>query len=82
MVSSFEIIWIVALVLSCIGLLTRWSIGVALVLGIYLLALPNNFGKTGHGDAILVLTMGILALSKCGDAWSVDSLIAASRGLL
>ncbi len=81
MVTWFEFVWIVSLVMNCIGFLTRWSVTVSLVLGIYLLGLPNNFGKTGHGDAILVLTMGILALSRCGDAWSVDSLVRAARGV-
>src|SRR5262249_17515990 len=52
---------------------------VACLLGIYLLGLPNNFGKTHHSDAIVVLVMGIMAVSYCGDGWSIDRLIRIYR---
>src|SRR6476661_8411448 len=78
-VGAIQLAWKVCLFLSCIGLFTRFATKVAFLAGIYLMAIPNNFGKTGHGNGILVLTMFILALSRCGDGWSVDSLIRASR---
>ncbi len=76
---AMQILFRIALVMSCIGLLTRGATAAAFIAGIYLLGLGHNFGKTGHGDAALVWTMGILALSRCGDAWSIDRLIRVAR---
>jgi hypothetical protein len=73
---ALEIAWWVALLLSAAGLFTRVSTVVALLLGAYLLGLPNNFGKVGHGDQMTVFIMLILALSRCGDGFSLDSRIA------
>ena len=74
--------WKVALALSCVGLLTRVGTAVAFALGFYLIGVPYNFGKTDHMTAIVVWTMLILALSRCGDAWSLDALIRRRRGAL
>ncbi|HZN63861.1 MAG TPA: hypothetical protein VFB66_01075 [Tepidisphaeraceae bacterium] len=68
-----------ALLLACVGLGTRMSTAVAFLLGTYLIGMRYNFGKTDHVGAILVFTMGILALSRCGDAWSIDSLVRRKR---
>lgn len=76
------VVWKVALALSCVGLLTRAGTAVAFGLGFYLIGVPYNFGKTDHMTAIVVWTMGILALSRCGDAWSVDAWIRRRRGLI
>jgi hypothetical protein len=65
--------WKVALAMACVGMLTRLSTALALLLGVYLIGLPYNFGKTDHMTAIVVWTMLVLALSRCGDAWSVDA---------
>jgi hypothetical protein len=73
-------IWLLSLALSCVGLLTRSSTLVAFLVGAYLLGLPHNFGKTHHSDAILLLTLGVMALSRCGDAWSLDQIIRRRRG--
>ncbi|MGH7175962.1 MAG: DCC1-like thiol-disulfide oxidoreductase family protein, partial [Tepidisphaeraceae bacterium] len=62
-----------------IGMYTRLSVWISAVLGLYLLGVPHNFGKTGHGDGVLALMMFIFALSRCGDGWSVDSLFRAWR---
>lgn len=70
-----EHLWTLALAASCVGLFTRPSTIVAFVAGTYLLWLPHNFGKLHHMDGMVVLVMAILALSRCGDAWSVDRLI-------
>jgi hypothetical protein len=67
------IAWDISLALACLGLLTRFATVAALVLGAYVLGLPQNFGKVGHGDPVLILTMLILALSRCGDAFSIDA---------
>lgn len=71
--------WKSALALSCLGLLTRASTAAAFIIGFYLIGVPYNFGKTDHMTAILVWTMGILALSWCGDAWSVDAWLRRRR---
>lgn len=68
-----QIIWKTALLLSCVGLLTRYGTAVTFLLGFYLLALPQNFSKVYHYDAILVFIFGILAASRCGDALSIDA---------
>ena len=47
---------------------------VAALAGFYIVGVPNNFGKTGHGEGILILTTFILAFSHRGDGWSIDSL--------
>ena len=65
--------WKVALAMACVGMLTRLSTALAFLLGVYLIGLPYNFGKTDHMTAIVVWTMLILALSHSGDAWSVDA---------
>jgi hypothetical protein len=70
---ALDTIWLVALAASCIGLLTRVSTTVAFVVGAYLIAIPHNFGKTYHSDAVIVFMLGALALSRCGDKWSVDA---------
>ncbi len=68
-----------ALGLGCLGLLTRPSLSVACALSVYLFGLQHSFGKTDHYDAIVVFLLGILALSRCGDGWSLDRLIRLAR---
>jgi hypothetical protein len=78
-VYAMEMVWAAALVLATIGFFARSAATFAFLLGFYLLALGNNFGKIGHGDQAMVLTMLILALSRCGDAWSIDALLRRRR---
>lgn len=59
--------------LSCIGLLTRISCKATFILSLYLMGLPFNFfGKTDHGECLMVILMGLLSFSRSGDGWSVD----------
>jgi hypothetical protein len=74
-----QIAWKLSLLLSCLGLFTRTAMVGALLLGTYLLGLPHNFGKTHHIDAILVLVMAMLAVSRAGDAFSLDRLLQGHR---
>ncbi|MBC8108225.1 MAG: DUF393 domain-containing protein [Anaerolineae bacterium] len=69
-----EFIWKATLFTSFIGMFTRVSMLTAAITGLYIVGVPNNFGKTGHGEGILIITTFILALSRAGDAWSIDSL--------
>lgn len=71
--------WKLALALSCMGLFTRFSTAAAFVLGAYLLGLAQSFGKITHYDAILVFVFLIMAISRCGDSWSLDRLIDTAR---
>jgi hypothetical protein len=77
---ALQILWKAALGLAAVGFRTRASTLMAFILGAGLLGLPHNFGKVHHKDAIVVLVLGILAVARCGDAWSVDRLIARARG--
>lgn len=67
--------WKASLLLCCAGFCTRASTAIAFALGAYLIGVPYNFGKTDHMTALVVFTLGILALSRCGDAWSADAFI-------
>jgi len=69
-----QAIWKLGLFCSAIGFMTRPSLFVSALLGTYLLGLGHNFGQTYHFDAILVIAFWILALSRAGDACSVDAL--------
>jgi hypothetical protein len=73
-------VWKLALVAASLGVLTRTSITVALVLGFYLLGLPHCFGKVHHYDALLIFIFAILAIGRPGDAYSVDRLWRARQG--
>ncbi len=68
-----QVTWKLALALGAIGCCTRMSTLVVFGVGIYLIGLPHNFGKIHHSDALIVLFLGILAASRCGDACSVDA---------
>ena len=69
-----QTVWKLSLFMSCIGLFSGASMFVAAAFGTYLLGLGHNFGQIYHFDAILVLAFWILAFSRAGDAWSIDSL--------
>ena len=74
-----DMIWRVALVLSCVGLYTRAATATSFVLGIYLLGLPQNFSKISHVPGLLLLTVLVMAVSRCGDALSIDSWLDRRR---
>ena len=69
-----QMAWHVALAFSCIGLFTRTMTAVSFALGIYILGLPNNFGTEYHYDTLVVMAFAIMAISRSGDAWSLDRL--------
>jgi len=78
-------VWKTSLAFSALGLFTRASSAVSLVLGAYLLGLMQCFGKTHHFDFPALVVLGILALSRCGDALSLDRVLrarsASARGV-
>lgn len=71
--------WRAALGFMMIGLWTRGSSVVAAVVGFIILGLPQNFGKVNHHYGLIALCLVILAVSKAGDAWSVDRLRRLAR---
>lgn len=66
-------VWRLSLLCSCLGIATRASTAVAFALSPYLLSLPFSFGKMSHGPGVLVFVLGVMALSRCGDALSIDN---------
>ena len=77
--AAASVAWKLLLLTSAAGLWTRFSTAGAFVLGTYLMGIPQSFGKIHHDNGVLVFAMGILAFSRCGDGWSVDSLVRAAR---
>ena len=71
LVTAFEI----SVILAALGLLTRLATLAAFVLGLYVLGLQFNYGYLHWAHAIVPIVTGILALSPCGDAVSLDALI-------
>lgn len=69
LVTAFEI----SVILAALGLLTRLATTAAFVLGLYVLGLQFNYGYLHWAHAIVPVVAGILALSPCGDALSVDA---------
>jgi len=68
-------IWIISILFCSIGFLTRLSTVVSFLIGLYLFGLINSFAKTSHVESLMLLILAIMALSKCGDTFSADSLI-------
>lgn len=66
--------WLASLALGCVGLFTRAATTVAFLCGGYLLALDASFGRIHHNDMAALLSTGILAASRAGDAFSVGAL--------
>lgn len=77
---AVQCVWRVSLVFSCVGLFTRVATFVAGISGFYLIALPNNFGNIHRSDSAFVLALLVMALSRSGDAWSLDAVLARRRG--
>ena len=72
LVSAVQVLWKISLVLSCVGFATRFATATAALLGTYLIGLNGSFGWIDHADPILVFSLVIFALSRCGDACSLD----------
>jgi len=71
-------LYLVACVLGLIGLGTRIVAPIALLLGLYVLGVPEFYGKINHNHH-LIWFLAVLAVSPCGDALSLDSLLRAWR---
>jgi hypothetical protein len=74
-----EILWQVAILTSAVGLMTRVSTFVSAGLGLYFIGLTNSFGVVSHAQTPVILCLFVLALSACGDGFSVDAWIHRTR---
>lgn len=70
------IAWRMSLLLSCIGFLTRPAAAFSFLAGCYLFGMQNSFAKTHHMESLLLLVFCVLCFSRCGDGFSLDSLLA------
>jgi len=60
--------------LACIGLFTRFSSIIALILGFYVMGAPQYIGKLNHTHHMFWF-LAVLATSRCGDSLSIDRLL-------
>jgi hypothetical protein len=65
---------------SLLGLATRYSTRLSLGLAIFVFGFPQCFGKVNHGLTIVMFALGIFAVSRCGDALSLDAALRKLRG--
>ena len=72
-------LWKLSLALGCVGLFTRPALWVAFALGFYLLGITTSFGKVSHSEPTAVFVLLVLALSRCGDALSLDTRLGLRR---
>jgi hypothetical protein len=78
--SVMQIVWKISLLTSLLGFFTRTSSWTSCLLGIYLIGLPNQFGKVSHPMAAASLTLFVMAFSHCGRVYSLDACFARWRG--
>jgi predicted DCC family thiol-disulfide oxidoreductase YuxK len=64
---------VVFCIMGMIGLFSRASSAIALVLGLYVLGITQVFGKVSHDQAVIWF-LAILAASPCGDALAIDAI--------
>lgn len=77
------VIWwitLAAAVAVTLGAGTRLTSVVAALGGLYLLTLPNCFGKINHGYNVLALMVLVLPFCRMGAALSVDAVLRKLRG--
>jgi predicted DCC family thiol-disulfide oxidoreductase YuxK len=77
-VRAASVLFIACCVAGVVGLFTRASLVVGLVSGVYVLGVPQLYGKINHYHHLLWF-MAILAASPCADVLSCDALFAARR---
>jgi len=76
---TLQLVWKISLLAALAGVATRVSTAVACLLGLYLIGLTYCVSRTSHEMAAPSIALAILALSRCGDVWSVDALVARRR---
>lgn len=66
-----------AIVLTALGVFTRWAAATMALLGAYVFLVPNLFGYVNHSSQHLVWFAVLLAASPSGDSLSIDALRGA-----
>ena len=77
-VGVVQLLWKGALLLGCVGLFTRPAMWAAFAGAFYLLGVKACFGKVLHSEPTAVIALLVLALSRCGDAVSLDARLGRS----
>ena len=77
-VRAASVLFIACCFAGVVGLFTRASLVLGLVSGVYVLGVPQLYGKINHYHHLLWF-MAILAVSPCADVLSCDALFAARR---
>ena len=67
-----------ACVAAIMGMFTRFNCLLAALLAIYVLGVPQFYGKVNHYHHLVWFAL-ILGFSRCGDALSIDSVFAAVK---
>ena len=73
-VNYIVIAWATMSVAACFGFLTRFSTIASLLLSLYVMGIPQLYGKVNHMHHLMWFA-AIRASSRCGDVFSLDSLI-------
>ena len=73
-------VFFIALSLGFIGLFSRAAFAVTFLSGLYLFGMRQSFGFVEPAEGHFFIMFGIFAMSRCGDAFSVDSLVRRWRG--
>lgn len=71
LIGVLQILWKISLFTAAIGFVSRWSMITAAALGVFLLGLPNCFGKIHHLDGFPVLLMIIFAIAGLVNGWPI-----------
>jgi hypothetical protein len=80
MLAVLGIAWKVSLVLGALGLFRPVTIGVAAVLGAYLLGLTASFSMGNYDIGMPVIMLFVFWIARSTDALSLDAVIARHRG--
>jgi len=79
--TAIYLLYVVGSLMALFGLFTRTGAWIAGICGLYLYAMSSSFGKVGHGNMIVLFTIFTFAMSRAGDALSVDAWLRRRRGL-
>ena len=72
-VAALQALALAAAVLAMVGLLTRFTLPVAWLAALPLVAMTSSLGKVVHNDVLLMLCLVPLLASRAGAAWSLDA---------
>jgi hypothetical protein len=79
-VESARDLLVVVSAAAALGLFTRVTVPLSALLAVYVLGVPQCFGKVNHGGHARMLAVLALSLAPSGDAFSLDSLFRRLRG--